>query len=78
MIIGLIVYLLIFLSNKITIIGCWSYSNTIQQINFTGNLDQDGNTRIFFILESKETILNFSQGTVTVFLRVFCFNIIAV
>ena len=78
MIIGLIVYLLIFLSNKITIIGCWSYSNTIQQINFTGNLDQDGNTRIFFIQEAKETILNFSQGTVTVFLRVFCFNIIAV
>ena len=78
MIIGLIVYLLIFLSNKITIIGCWSYSNTIQKINFTGNLDQDGNTRIFFILEAKETILNFSQGTVTVFLRVFCFNIIAV
>ena len=78
MIIGLIVYLLIFLSNKIAIIGCWFYSNTIQQINFTGNLDQDGNTRLFFILEAKETILNFSQGTVTVFLRVFCFNIIAV
>ena len=38
---------------------------TIQQIDFTGNLDKAGNTRIFFILEEvKETVLNFSQGTV--------------
>ena len=30
---------------------------TIQQINFTGNLDAAGNTRIHFILEgAKETI----------------------
>ena len=37
----------------------------IQQINFTGNLDRAGNTRIYFILEEvKETILEFSQGTV--------------
>ena len=37
----------------------------IQQIDFTGNLDKAGNTRIFFILEEvKETVLNFSQGTV--------------
>ena len=37
----------------------------IQQINFTANLDRAGNTRIHFILEgAKETILNFSQGTV--------------
>ena len=41
----------------------------IQQINFTANLDRAGNTRIYFILEeSKETILDFSQGTVKVFL----------
>ena len=34
----------------------------IQQINFTGNLDRAGNTRIFFILEeAKETVLEFSQ-----------------
>ena len=40
---------------------------TIQQINFTANLDRAGNTRIYFILEeAKETILNFSQGTVKV------------
>ena len=39
----------------------------IQQINFTANLDRRGNTRIYFILEeAKETILNFSQGTVKV------------
>ena len=37
----------------------------IQQINFTANLDRAGNTRIYFTLEeAKETILNFSQGTV--------------
>ena len=35
----------------------------IQQINFTANLDRDGNTRIYFILEeTKETVLDFSQG----------------
>ena len=39
----------------------------IQQINFTANLDREGNTRIYFILvESKETKLNFAQGTVKV------------
>ena len=38
-----------------------------QQINFTANLDRAGNTRIYFILEeAKETILDFSQGTVKV------------
>ena len=36
----------------------------IQQINFTANLDRAGNTRVYLILEeSKETILDFSQGT---------------
>ena len=39
----------------------------IPQINFTANLDRAGNTRIYFILEEvKETILDFSQGTVKV------------
>ena len=39
----------------------------IQQINFTANLDRVGNTRSYFILEeAKETILDFSQGTVKV------------
>ena len=39
----------------------------IQQINFTANLGRAGNTRIYFILdEAKETVLDFSQGTVTV------------
>ena len=39
----------------------------IQQINFTANLDRAGNTRVYFNLEeAKETILDFSQGTVKV------------
>ena len=39
----------------------------IQQINFTANLDRAGVTRVYFILEeSKETKLNFAQGTVKV------------
>ena len=39
----------------------------IQQINSTANLDRAGNTRVYFILEEgKETILDFSQGTVKV------------
>ena len=38
-----------------------------QQITFTANLDRTGNTRVYFILEdAKETILDFSQGTVKV------------
>ena len=37
----------------------------IQQINFTANLDRAGNTTMLFITEQvKETVLNFSQGTV--------------
>ena len=39
----------------------------IQQINFTANLDRDGNTRFYFILEEvKETISEFLQETVKV------------
>ena len=39
----------------------------IQQINFTENVDRAGKTRIFFIIsESKETVLDFSQGTAKV------------
>ena len=39
----------------------------IQQINFTANLDRDKNTTMFFIIEeAKETVLEFSQGTVKV------------
>ena len=37
----------------------------IQQINFTGNLENE--STIFFIVEeAKETVLDFSQGTVKV------------
>ena len=39
----------------------------IQQINFTANLDREGNTTMFFIMEeAKETVFEFSQGTVKV------------
>ena len=39
----------------------------IQQINFTANLVTAGNTRFYFILEeAKETVFQFSQGTVKV------------
>ena len=39
----------------------------IQQINFTANLDRDRNTTMFFIIEEvKETVLDFSKGTVKV------------
>ena len=38
----------------------------IQQINFTANLDRDGNRRVYFILEEAKKLLDFSQGTVKV------------
>ena len=39
----------------------------IQQINFTAILDRAENTRVYFIFEeAKETILDFSQGTIKV------------
>ena len=39
----------------------------IQQINFTANLDRDGNATMFFIIEeAKQTVLKFSQGTIEV------------
>ena len=39
----------------------------MQQIYFTGNLDSGSQTAMYFIIEEvKETILDFSQGTVRV------------
>ena len=39
----------------------------IQHINFTANLNRVGSTTMFFITkEGKETLLDFSQGTVKV------------
>ena len=39
----------------------------IQQINFTGDLERARNITMFFIIEEgKETVLDFSQGTVKV------------
>ena len=58
---------------KLIVIGInkrnWCYPQLNQQINcwFTGNLEEDGNATIFFIIEeAKVTILNFSEGTVQV------------
>ena len=42
-------------------------SKAIEPINFTANLDRDGDTTMFFIIEEvKETIIDFLQGTVKV------------
>ena len=39
----------------------------IQQINFTANIDRDGNTTMFFVTEeAKETVLDFLKGNVKV------------
>ena len=39
----------------------------IEHISFTANLDRDDGTTMFFIIEqAKETVLDFSQGTVKV------------
>ena len=39
----------------------------IEQNNFLVNLDRDGNTRFYFIFEeARETVFEFSQGTVKV------------
>ena len=48
----------------------------IQQINFTANLDRDGNTTVFFIIEkAKQTVFNFSQGTVKFCKKLIFINI---
>ena len=44
----------------------------IQQISFTGNLEN--NLLMFFIIEEKETVLDFLQGTVKVLY--FCIALI--
>ena len=46
----------------------------ILQNNITANLDRAGDTTVFFIIdEAKETVLDFSQGTVKVFSAWFDF-----
>ena len=41
---------------------------SIQQINFTANLDRAGNTTVLSIIEkAKETVLDFPPGTAKVF-----------
>ena len=44
-----------------------AYPKTIPEINFTANVDRANNTRFYFVLdEGKETVFEFSQGTVKV------------
>ena len=44
-----------------------AHPKAIQEIDFTANLDRDGDTTIFFIIEEmKESIIDFSQGTIKV------------
>ena len=44
-----------------------AYPKAIQKINFTANLDRPGRTIIYFILEEpRESVFEFSQGTVKV------------
>ena len=44
----------------------------VQQINFTENLDRaQGSTMFFIIEEAKETVLDFSKGTVKVLWNYF-------
>ena len=51
----------------------------IQQINFTGNLDQRGQTAIFFIIEKvKETILKMFERNCESIVVLFCFNTISI
>ena len=38
----------------------------IHQINFTANLDGEGNTTFFIVEEVEETVLDFSQGSVKI------------
>ena len=41
-----------------------AYPKAIQQVNFTENLERNGNTTMSFIIkEAKETILDFSKKT---------------
>ena len=44
-----------------------TYPRAIRQINFAANLHREGNTTMLFIIEeAKETVLDYSQGTVKV------------
>ena len=49
-----------------------SNPKAIQQINLTGNLDRAAGATMYLIIEeAKETVLDFSQGTVKLFLFYF-------
>ena len=44
-----------------------AYPRAIQQINFTANLDRNGNAAMFFVIkEAIETVMEFLKGNVKV------------
>ena len=46
-------------------------TKAIQQINFTGNLDRAGNTRVYFILEeAKETLRLFTGNSKSIIISI--------
>ena len=66
-------FIRLFLFQKILEINCNRFKKldpdpkAIQQISFTKNLKEAGCSRMFFIIEeTKETVLDFSKGTIKV------------
>ena len=52
-----------------------AHRKAIQQINFTGNLTRGEDAKMYFtIKEVKETVLDFSKGTVKSIMILFPFN----
>ena len=52
---------------------------TIRKISFTGNLDWDENTKMFFITEEvKKKHFRFFTGNYESIINLFCFNIILI
>ena len=53
--------------------------NAIQQINFTGNLDEDGNATMFFIIEeAKRNHFRFFTNNCESIFNLFCLNITSI
>ena len=50
----------------------------MRKVNVRVNLQHENTAMFFIIEETKETILNFSEGTAKVLPSLFCFNIISI
>ena len=53
-------------------------TKAVQQINFSGDLERGGNTKMFFILEEKRNYFGFFTGNCQTIVNIFCFNIISI